>query len=245
MGKYKDWKEYFKEKNKYSDNNPLRFYDLVANYLPIPENKNAVIVDVGCGRSCEFETYLSLWDKYKHLFLLEMNKDTIDKIRLEHKDCNVIRYTAPNKIPLENESVDFLYSSHMIEHLYFMDMFKLIKEFDRILKPDGILIIRSPMLWFGFYETLDHIKPYLPLVFIQYLCDSYTDSPSYQQISKDYKIKELVYRYTKFSSNDSKIGSSIKLIDFIIQSINQISRKVLKIKRYKRTAYTLIMKKMK
>lgn len=241
MKKYKEWKKYFKEKNNNIQGNPHCFYDLVGKYLP--EYEKAIIIDVGCGKTCEFETYHELPNRYSNLFLLEMNRDTINVITKKFRDVNVIEYEAPNIIPFQDKSVDFLYSSHMIEHLPFMDVYKLLKEFDRVLKPTGILVLRTAMPWFGFYETFDHIKPYLPLVFMQYLCDSYADSLSYQQISKDYEVKELVYRYSKFSSNNSKIGSSIKLFDFLIQSINQFVRNILKIKRYKRTGYIMILRK--
>ena len=243
MGKYKDWKEYFKEKNKYSNNNPLLFYDLIAKYLP--EDESVMIIDVGCGKTCEFETYLGLWTKYKHLYVLDNNPTTINELkdRLGY-GLKAEVYTAPAQLPgFGDKSVDFIYSSHMIEHLPFMDVYKLLKEFDRVLKPTGILVLRTAMMWYAFYETFDHIKPYPPLIFKQYLCGSYVDSPSYQLISKDYKVKELVYRYNKFSSNNSKIGSSIKLFDFLIQSMNQFVRNVLKIKRYKQTGYTMILRK--
>lgn len=242
MGKYKIWKEYFKEKTNNIQEDPHCFYDLEGNYLP--KDKKAVIIDVGCGKTCLFENYHNLWKEYKNLILLEINVDTIVKIIAEHKDCNIIQYEAPNTIPLENESVDFIYCSHMIEHLPFMDVYKLLKEFDKILKPNGILVIRSPMAWFGFYDTFDHIKPYPPSTFIQYLCGLETGSFSYKPISIYYKIKEITYRYSSFSSFQDKLGSSIKIIDFLIQGTYSFMRK-LGFKRYKQTGYTVILKKIK
>lgn len=237
MGKYKEWKKYFKEKNNNVQSDPHCFYDLEGKYLP--ENKSAIIIDVGCGKSCLFEVYHNLWDR--NLILLEGNQNTVDKLRLSHD--KVIHYKAPEKIPLGNKSVDFIYCSHMIEHLYFRDVYNLLKEFDRVLKLGGILVIRSPMPWFGFYGTFDHIKPYPPLTFTQYLCDIEYDSPSYSPISKYYEIKEIAYRYGSFTSNqDNRLGSSIKLFDFLIHGIGYIIRKF-GIKRYRQTGYTAILEK--
>ena len=98
-------------KKKYSKNRPYCFYDLAEKYLP--ENKEAVIIDVGCGGYCKFEDYLELWDKYKTLILLDGNEDTVNTLKRKYN--NVIRYTAPNGIPLEDNCVDFIYCSHMIE----------------------------------------------------------------------------------------------------------------------------------
>ena len=243
MGKYKEWKEYFKEKNNNIQGDPFCFYDLEGRYLP--EDKNAVILDVGCGRSCSFEEYHELWIRYNNITLLDGNYDTVNHLVIKYGDkAKVERYIAPDKLPFNDKSVDFIYCSHMIEHLYFKDTFNLIKEFDRVLKPYGILIIRSPMPWFGFYETFDHIKPYPPLTFTQYLCDLEVDSPSYTPISKKYEIKEKKYRYGSFSSNTNRIGSSNKLIDFLILGIGIILR-IFSIKRYRQTGYTIILKKMR
>ncbi len=240
MKRFKKWKEYFETKNKYSQNHPYCFYDLAGKYLP--ENKNAVIIDVGCGKSCMFEDYLNLWERYKYLLLLEMNKNTINEVKLKHTNTTIIEYSAPNIIPRPDKSVDYIYCSHMIEHLYFMDAYKLLEEFNRILKPNGILVIRSELSWFAFYETFDHIKPYPPLVFIQYLCKSDVDSPSFKPISKDFEVKELAYRYHTFLSNNNRLGSSIKLIDFIIQGAGRISR-LFRIRKYRQTGYTIILRK--
>ena len=243
MGKYKDWKEYFNEKNKYKQDDPHCFYDLEGKYLP--EDENAMIIDVGCGKICEFENYHNLWTKYKHLYILDGNKDTIKKLkdRLGYA-LKVELYNAP--APLHgfgDKSVDFIYCSHIVEHLNFKDVYKLLQEFDRVLKLGGILVIRSPMPWFGFYETFDHIKPYPPLTFTQYLCGLENDSPSYRPISKYYEIKEIAYRYNSFTSNqENKLGSSVILFDFLIQGINRISRKF-GIKKYRQTGYTIILKK--
>ncbi|KKK94234.1 hypothetical protein LCGC14_2684900 [marine sediment metagenome] len=244
MGKYKEWKEYFQAKNKYSQNIPYCFYDLAGKYLP--ENKDAIIIDIGCGRSCEFENHLNLWDIYKHIILLDGNKDTIAKL-IQYKynykrQFTVLEYIAPGRIPLDDKSVDYIYCSHMIEHLYFMDVYNLLKEFDRVLKSRGILVIRSAMLWFAFYETFDHIKPYPPLIFIQYLCGSDVDSPSYKMISNNYEVKELVYRYNTHLNNDNRLGSSNKIIDFLIQGTGCISR-IFRIRKYKQTGYTIILRK--
>lgn len=47
---------------------------------------------------------------------------------------------------VEDGSVDALYSSHNIEHLYAHDVPKALAEFKRVLKPDGFAVITCPDL---------------------------------------------------------------------------------------------------
>ena len=55
-------------------------------------------------------------------------------------------------MPLENESVDVVLCSEVFEHL--KNPILAIKEFDRILKPDGKLILTAPVC------CLSHMAPY-------------------------------------------------------------------------------------
>jgi len=244
--KYKDWKEAFQMKKKYSKNFPFCFYDLAAKYLP--EDEKAIVIDVGCGE-CRFEDYLDLWNKYKNLFVLDGNLETVDKIkektRLIHEFDYTIEYIAPNRMLFENESVDYIFCGHLIEHLDFKELYKLFKEFDRVLKNDGILVVSTPMLWNGFYGTLSHVKPYHPALFKDYF---YTDdeniNPSYKPISRKYKLEELVYRYHTFVDIHNTMGSSIKAFDFLIQFSKYVLR-ALGIKKYTQTGYTIILRKQK
>ncbi len=47
---------------------------------------------------------------------------------------------------VENESVDAVYSSHNLEHLFYHEVPICLKEFQRILKPDGFALIGVPNL---------------------------------------------------------------------------------------------------
>lgn len=242
--KFKDWNETFKMKKKYSnlEDFPFCFYDLAAKYLP--EDEEAVIIDVGCG-TCRFEDYLNLWNKYKNLMVLDGNPITLDKLRHEHNIdyFNSSRYIVPDKLPFENESVDYIFCSHLIEHLYFKELYELFKEFDRVLKVEGILVVSTPMFWKVFYGTLSHVKPYHSNVFKDYFYNKDEDqNPSYQPISRTYKLEELVYKYHTFVDIHNTIGSTVKAIDFFIQMSRYILR-ILGIKKYTQSGYTIILRK--
>ena len=55
---------------------------------------------------------------------------------LDHQDVS--------KLPYEDNTVDLIYSSHMIEYFDRKEVIDVIKEWHRVLKPNGILRIAVP-----------------------------------------------------------------------------------------------------
>lgn len=45
---------------------------------------------------------------------------------------------------LEDEAVDAVYSSHNIEHVWSFEVLTVLREFHRVLRPDGVLCIKCP-----------------------------------------------------------------------------------------------------
>ncbi len=55
-----------------------------------------------------------------------------------------ISWEAPNEIPFPENSIDFVYTSHFLEHLHHQDAVSTLSECFRVLKPEGILSIVLP-----------------------------------------------------------------------------------------------------
>jgi predicted SAM-dependent methyltransferase len=51
-----------------------------------------------------------------------------------------------NNLPFDNNSVDFIYNEHVIEHFTYEEGDKILTEFERCLKPEGVLRIATPDL---------------------------------------------------------------------------------------------------
>ena len=51
-------------------------------------------------------------------------------------------------LPVENNSVDLVYSSHVLEHMSYLEMKRALREIYRILKPGGIFRLVVPDLTF-------------------------------------------------------------------------------------------------
>lgn len=238
MKQLKSWNKVFIEKNKYHVGNREIFYNLAFKYLPY--NCNSTILDVGCGNG----TFIKLLNQkfvFHNIFLLDGNIETINKLKKQY--TNSLHYIIPEKLPFENSTIDYIHCSHVIEHLYYNQLYDFLKEINRILKDKGILIISTPLLWKPFYNTLTHIKPYHPSVLISYLC-KISENLAFPQISENYSIEKLVYRYEHYTHFKEGLGSNVKIIDFFIQIYKKILEK-LKIYEYNKCGYTLILRKNK
>jgi len=213
----------------------IPFYDLAGKYLP--SHEDAVVVDLGSG-SGNFDDHLKLGQRYRKLFLLDGNGGTVDDLRKRYS--NVILYNAPEKLPFEDMSVDYLHCSHMIEHLYHEDLYKLLAEIDRVLRRGGVLAVSAPMLWAQFYGDLTHVRPYHHEVLLHYLCGQ-DNVRSKEIVSDKYEVLDLAYRYTA-SGMGEDWESTFWLVDLMIRGFRMLGS-VLRIRKCKKNAYTMVLRK--
>lgn len=229
------WKRAYREREYYLAGSRLPFYDVAGRYLPSDEN--GIIVDIGAGEGL-FAQYLNLDQRYKNLQMLDANELTV--ATLKRKFNNALLYKAPGRLPFEDASVSYIHCSHLVEHLYYGDVYCLLKEIDRVLRKEGIFVISTALLWEEFYKDLSHVKPYYPSVFTNYLCTKSTEH-SEEMISESYSICELVYRYANVGIEEW--GSGYALIDFLI-SVFRKSLTILQLRKYVKNGYTLVLKKV-
>ena len=55
---------------------------------------------------------------------------------------------ATRRFPFPNESFDFIYSEHMIEHVSFLEGAAMLRECFRVMRPGGVVRISTPRLGF-------------------------------------------------------------------------------------------------
>ncbi len=63
-------------------------------------------------------------------------------------ELGVARIDAAKRFPIPDNSFDFVYSEHMIEHIPFSDGQNMLRECFRILRPGGVLRIATPSIGF-------------------------------------------------------------------------------------------------
>ncbi len=77
-----------------------------------------------------------------------------------------LKYDIKERLPYGDNTVDFIYSEHVIEHFNVEEGLRLLAEFYRILKCNGVVRIATPDLdyiifrYYFFWKKQDWIKKY-------------------------------------------------------------------------------------
>lgn len=123
----------------------------------ISANKEASILDVGCGNG----SFLQLLDEtlgrpyeYHGVDYSEYEVNKAQALPYEVSRCNL-----EEGIPYADARFDIVYSGEVIEHLYNPDY--MLEECHRVLKPGGLLIISTPnsQAWYNRVLFLLGIQP--------------------------------------------------------------------------------------
>jgi len=182
--------------------------------------KRSPVIDIGCGEG----RFIS--QNPSKIIGIDWNDKSL-KICKEY-GYNVIKGDIKH-LPFKDESIYGIHCSHVIEHFLPIDVHKILSEFNRVLIYKGILIIRSPLLYNGFYSDLTHIRPYNPDAIIHYLSPS--SQRTLKQVSINFEIIYLRYRY-------SSLNFKIKYANLIFNVLNRWGFPWIK-----KTGYMLVMKK--
>ena len=93
-----------------------------------------VMLDYGCGGQPYRALFESRVTKYIGADVTPATGTTLD-----------IQIAPGQPLPLSSESVDTILSTQALEHVSDFDFY--LKECQRLLKPDGVLILAVPMQW--------------------------------------------------------------------------------------------------
>lgn len=102
----------------------------------MPAHAQKTLLHIGCGR------------KTKEATTAVFRSDEWSEIRADiDPSARPDVVTSMTHMPmLETASFDAVYSSHNLEHLYAHEVGKALREFLRVLKPDGYLVLTCPDL---------------------------------------------------------------------------------------------------
>jgi predicted SAM-dependent methyltransferase len=110
------------------------------------QNKLPVMFNIGCGTD-----YKKDW----------INVDNNTDNNIEELDLN---WDLRKRLPFKDNSADFTYNEHFIEHLTVEESQKVIKDLMRVLKPGGVLRIATPDLESVVKQYLDPKLEQDPLI---------------------------------------------------------------------------------
>ncbi len=117
---------------------------VAPGWINIDGSLNALIATLPC--------FLHKWAY--HLTGANRYYDKSEYLRLL-SDNRFIHHGLNYGLPIEDSAVDFLYTSHFIEHLFRKDAEHLLSESHRVLKPQGVIRISIPDLEYAIslYDT--------------------------------------------------------------------------------------------
>ena len=135
---------------KFSFNKRLRDLWIKSKIFSI--KKNSKILDAGAGEQ-QYKKYCSNL-KYTSQDICEYsgkgNSQGLQTLKWDTSKIDII--SDITRIPVQNKSFDVVLCTEVLEHVF--DPLAAIKEFKRILKPNGSLIITIP------FRSLTHFAPY-------------------------------------------------------------------------------------
>lgn len=125
-----------------------------------PKGENGVVkVNLGCGLAvtkgwvnvdASLNALVASWPKFMHKLLYRLSG--ANRYYTLEQYCDLlgnhvfVHHDLSHSLPLANETADFIYSSHFLEHLFKRDAEQLLKESYRALKSGGIVRVCIPDL---------------------------------------------------------------------------------------------------
>jgi SAM-dependent methyltransferase len=174
-------------------------YQHVLNYT---ENlKGGTVLDAGCGYGFFLLALGNKWVKYG----IERSASLVNYIRQNHREINVFQGNLEDNV-FNPDSFDLIFSSDTIEHI--SNPHPVIRQFYRVLKPNGTLIITTPNIesfcarrFKGNYRLLgaSHVIMFSPSTLTRVLEDN------------GFKVFRKEYPY--FKTDFFTLGNILRLFD--------------------------------
>ena len=142
------YENYWKGQNDYLSDFSLKWPKL-SKFIPL-EN-NIMIVDFGCGNGKILSEIKKINSKAK-LIGLDVSAIAIEQAKKDFSGIEFYKITDGERLPLDDGTTDFIFSSEVIEHIY--DTENAFAEISRILKPNGKLLLTTPYHDHGFIKNL-------------------------------------------------------------------------------------------
>lgn len=108
------------------------------------------VVDYGCG----IGRVLACWEGVKNRIGIDVSDEMLNYARELFPDCKFIKGNG-NEIPLDDNSVDFVYSQLVLQHMVPKDIRAVLAETRRVLKPTGSCWHLFAGLGHGWREDLE------------------------------------------------------------------------------------------
>ena len=122
-------------------------WPVLSKYIPTASGVS--ILDFGCGKG-EILYEITKINPHARCIGLDVSHVAIQDAKKKNPHYSFFQINDGGKFPIPDNSIDFVFSSEVIEHVY--DTENAIQEISRILKPGGVLLMTTP--FHGFLKNL-------------------------------------------------------------------------------------------
>ncbi|MGL1933273.1 MAG: class I SAM-dependent methyltransferase [Desulfotalea sp.] len=189
-------------------------------------DRDANILEVGSGKGGKTNFLHS--QGFKNILSVEKNTHHVKEGK--QRGINIVSVDEFNQ-KYENQRFDFLVLSHIIEHFQFEDVVKFIDGYLKFVKPDGLILIATPMAHPHFWTDLDHQKPYYP----QGIKNFYNGKSEQVSFVSPYKmgLKDIRFRKSPFKIKNNrnlllkKNDLPLLIFNFLCASLFKLTRSLI------------------
>jgi|TARA_B110000259_G_scaffold178988_1_gene217941 SAM-dependent methyltransferase len=182
----------------------------------LKEKKNIKILDVGCGNGENLELIKS-WG-YLNIYGTDIAPQMVEECKL--KNLNVVLDTD-----LASNNFDLILFSHVIEHIDYPDIIDFFEHFFSKIKKNGKVIIITPCLYNGFYNDIDHIKPYYPNGLLNCFSEKKMSRSYFSKFNL--QLLDIYFRKEVIAAFDIRSGYINKLPNKLIVKFRRMALKLL------------------
>jgi len=160
--------------------------------------KCSSVLDIGCGHG-----HFAGNDIGK-IIGIDINTDSV---KLCHKKSITALASDVLKIPFRANSFDGVHCAHVIEHFEYPKVKDLLQEIDRVLSPNGILLIKTPMPNKFFFNDVTHVRPYPPSALFALMGLSTDNQYAFDTHDKHkFKFSDLYFSRRQLFQPDIEVG---------------------------------------
>jgi len=118
---------------------PRQWKGTINNRTPFPFAKGDIVLDVGCGNG---KTSAALIENGYNVIGIDISNVAADACRRMHGDKMKVICASADSIPLDNDTVDGIVMTHILEHLTDDELKASMKEAHRVLRARGKIFVR-------------------------------------------------------------------------------------------------------
>lgn len=218
---------------------------MIDNYAKLHHiryNKTIEFIDGDCGRILDIGGYPGIFgnllsNKFvnSNIYVCDVNINTVIKDNCTTLDMISIGNLENSKLPFKNDTFDMISCLEVIEHLYNAD--NILSEINRILKPNGILLLSTPNLVSWSNRLLILLGHYPISMSISILCEQLgkrdiniiSRKKDIIQAKFDYHVKAYTYssletllKIHSFSVSKKKFIYGLESSNMIYDNLNKI-----------------------